>query len=127
MAKVLAHADSHGGARPAGDGVDPSRHAAALCRGSRRRQQRWIGNQRDGVERDADGIEDRSEQRALGIEQKQTGNAERKKRGRQNRRKTFAPQQPCARQRRGKMQQLRSPTDEVTLARCQPSAPACSE
>ena len=85
LPEVLTHADSHCGAEPSGDGVDPSSAAvAALCKGRGWRKQRRIGDQGHRVKRDANRIEERSDEGAIGIEQEQTCNAERQERGSEN-------------------------------------------
>src|ERR1035438_7577013 len=112
---MLPHPDSHCGARPASNRIDPTRHSATFRSGGSWGQQRWIRNQRNGVERDADGIEDGCEECPVRIEQKQTRYAKRKKRGDENRRETPATQKPSARQRRGKMQQAVCPEMKCAL------------
>src|SRR5208283_5997174 len=89
VAQVLSHADAHGGAAPSRNGIEPTGLPAALRRGSSRRQHSGIGYQGDRIQRDADGIEDRSRRGEARIEQKQAGKAQRQERGRENRPQTL--------------------------------------
>lgn len=72
VAEVLAHADAESRADPASDGVDPSSLAAAFGGSGGDRKMRRVGNESDGVKRDADGVEDGCSDRAGRIEQKET-------------------------------------------------------
>jgi hypothetical protein len=76
VAEVLAHADAHGGAEPAADGIDPASSAAAVFYGRGGREERGVGYEGDGVEGDADGIEERGEEGSVGIEEEEAGAGE---------------------------------------------------
>ena len=104
IAEVLSHPDSHGGAEPSRDGVEPSSLAASLCRGSGRAKQRWIRDQRYRVKRDTDGIEDGGQCNMMRVKQKQTCEAKRNKRDGENKREASTGQKPSAGQSCSKMQ-----------------------
>ena len=58
VAEVLAHADAHGGAEPAADGVEQAGLAGSLSEGCGWGEEGGIGYQGYGIEGDADGVEE---------------------------------------------------------------------
>ncbi len=96
VAKILRHADAHGGADPASDGVDPTGAMGSVGKGGGAEEERGIGDEGDGVERDADGIEERGEQSAVGVEQEKACDGESEEGGAENDADAATPEQERA-------------------------------
>jgi hypothetical protein len=76
VAEVLAHADAHGGAEPASDGVEVAGLTASFCDSGGAGEKRGVGYEGYGVEGDSDGIEDGGEDGAVGVEEEEAGGGE---------------------------------------------------